>query len=143
MATTPLQISSERYAELVSLSIATPPVVATSDIFEAFTLPPGFGNCLLLEGTVRAVALTTPIALVNHGLYAAIYTKGAGNMMQSVDVERWYLVDDTQMACHLDPAQLVLWQVDEELVFLSAALATVGAAAAIQVELLVKRLRVP
>lgn len=117
-ATSALTRHSDRWRDQVILR-GTAANLDNANLLD-FTLPAGFGDCLLLEAYVYVDAIDVlGAAGDNEGVRVTLYDSAGATDRDIVDCPRWTLIDDTANAlaimAHAIPDEIIFWRENERL----------------------------
>jgi hypothetical protein len=111
------------------------------DNLHTIQLPPGFGDCLILELTIFCTNEATAGVFADAGIHCHLSDAG-NNVVEAIGVGHVKKVGGTAHAAQVTPDSLVVWKQDETVRFLSQALDTNAAPTAIWfVRIRVRRVR--
>lgn len=87
----------------------------SSDLSDEFTLPTGFGDCLLLETQIRVSGLTTATtAPADAGCALYLVTPSAGAFVDLIGTDYLRLVSSTSLAAAIKPDGPIYWPKEME-----------------------------
>lgn len=104
---------SDRAAEQVTLRATKADL--NGDQGEFFTLPSGFGDCLIIDASVKITAIATFMANPElAGPFIQLFDSEAAASPRDIAFsKRWIRYNATALGAYLTPDQLQMWKGDE------------------------------